>query len=72
MSRILIRPRIRAAASAAMDGGETRYTPTNGTTALRKAVQAKLARENQLQYALEQICIANGANRSSSTRLPRR
>ncbi|BAN96148.1 aminotransferase class I and II [Plautia stali symbiont] len=52
---------IRAAASAAMDGGETRYTPTNGTTALRKAVQAKLARENQLQYALGQICIANGA-----------
>lgn len=52
---------IRAAASAAMDGGETRYTPTHGTTALRKAVQAKLARENQLQYALEQICIANGA-----------
>lgn len=52
---------VRDAAAAAMHAGETRYTPTQGTTALRRAVQAKLARENQLDYALPQICIANGA-----------
>ena len=52
---------IRDAAVVAMNAGETRYTPTNGTLPLRKAVQAKLARENQLDYALGQICIANGA-----------
>ncbi|MBK0091203.1 aminotransferase class I/II-fold pyridoxal phosphate-dependent enzyme [Erwinia sp. S59] len=52
---------IRDAAVEAMNNGETRYTPTNGTTPLRKAVQVKLARENQLDYALGQICIANGA-----------
>ncbi|MGK3123841.1 aminotransferase class I/II-fold pyridoxal phosphate-dependent enzyme [Candidatus Pantoea formicae] len=52
---------IRDAAVVAMNAGETRYTPTNGTLPLRKAVQAKLARENKLDYALGQICIANGA-----------
>lgn len=52
---------VRDAAAAAMHAGETRYTPTQGTTALRRAVQAKLVRENQLDYALPQICIANGA-----------
>lgn len=52
---------IRDAAVEAMHAGETRYTPTNGTTPLRTAVQAKLARENQLDYAVNQICIANGA-----------
>ncbi|ORM71536.1 aminotransferase class I/II-fold pyridoxal phosphate-dependent enzyme [Pantoea rwandensis] len=52
---------IRDAAVIAMNAGETRYTPTNGTTPLRKAVQAKLAHENRLDYALGQICIANGA-----------
>jgi aspartate aminotransferase len=54
-------PHIRQAAVAAMEAGETRYTPTNGTTPLRKAVLAKLKSENQLEYQLEQICIANGA-----------
>ncbi|UVC31980.1 aminotransferase class I/II-fold pyridoxal phosphate-dependent enzyme [Pantoea sp. SOD02] len=52
---------IRQAAVAAMEAGETRYTPTNGTTPLRKAVIAKLKNENQLDYDLAQICIANGA-----------
>ena len=52
---------IRQAAVAAMEAGETRYTATNGTLALRKAVQAKLSRENRLQYELPQICVANGA-----------
>ncbi|MCQ8230120.1 aminotransferase class I/II-fold pyridoxal phosphate-dependent enzyme [Pantoea trifolii] len=52
---------IRQAAVAAMEAGETRYTPTNGTTPLRKAVIAKLKNENQLDYELGQICIANGA-----------
>lgn len=52
---------IRQAAVAAMEAGETRYTPTNGTTPLRKAVLAKLKNENQLDYVLAQICIANGA-----------
>ncbi|MBY4840025.1 aminotransferase class I/II-fold pyridoxal phosphate-dependent enzyme [Pantoea sp. DY-5] len=52
---------IRKAAVAAMEAGETRYTPTNGTTLLRKAVLAKLKNENQLDYELAQICIANGA-----------
>lgn len=52
---------IRQAAVAAMEAGETRYTPTNGTAPLRKAVQAKLHNENRLDYELGQICIANGA-----------
>ncbi|QKJ86849.1 Aminotransferase [Paramixta manurensis] len=52
---------IRHAAVVAMEAGETRYTPTNGTTPLRSAVKDKLARENNLTYELAQIAIANGA-----------
>ncbi len=52
---------IRAAAAAAMEAGETRYTPVNGTMALRKAIVAKLARENGVDYAPNQIAVGSGA-----------
>ena len=51
---------IRKAAVRAIEGGETRYTPVNGTPALRKAIQAKFKRENDLDYALDQIHVACG------------
>jgi aspartate aminotransferase len=52
---------IRAAAEAAMAAGETRYTPINGTLRLRKAIAAKLARENGVTYPLDQIAVGSGA-----------
>lgn len=52
---------IKQAAYAAIAGGATKYTPTPGVKALRVAVQQKLRTENQLDYPLASIVIANGA-----------
>ena len=52
---------IVAAAKEAMDRGETRYTPSSGTLALRKAVCEKLQRRNGLSYTPSQVVISNGA-----------
>lgn len=52
---------IKAAAWAAIQAGDTKYTATPGVKALRDAVVAKLARENQLSYSLAEVVIANGA-----------
>lgn len=52
---------IKQAACAAIAAGATKYNPTPGVKALRVAVQHKLRRENQLDYPLASIVIANGA-----------
>jgi len=51
---------IRAAHEAAL-AGQTRYTPTAGTTALRRAVVEKFRRENALDYGIDEVVISNGA-----------
>ncbi|TDY50131.1 aspartate aminotransferase [Alicyclobacillus sacchari] len=45
----------------AIVNGQTRYTEAAGTIALRKAIAQKLATENGLSYAPEQIIVSNGA-----------
>jgi len=52
---------IQQAATAAMAAGETRYAPINGTLRLRKAIAAKFARENGVEYALDEITVGSGA-----------
>lgn len=52
---------IRQAAARAMEEGATRYTALAGTLELRRAVAAKLARENGLTYEPDEIIAANGA-----------
>ncbi|HHG8771590.1 TPA: aminotransferase class I/II-fold pyridoxal phosphate-dependent enzyme [Raoultella planticola] len=52
---------IKRAAYEAIARGETKYTATQGTRALLEAVQKKLQQQNQLQFAVENIIIANGA-----------
>ena len=52
---------IQQATTAAMAAGETRYTPVNGTLRLRKAICAKLARENGVTYAPDEITVGSGA-----------
>lgn len=52
------------AAEKAMAAGKTRYTPGSGTLELKKAVVAKLARDNGLSYEPKQIIISNGAKHS--------
>jgi len=55
---------IRAAAVAAMENGETRYTVLEGTRALRLAIAGKLERENGLGFPPEQILVSSGAKQS--------
>ncbi len=52
---------IRAAATEAMNRGATRYTLMPGTVELRKAIAAKLERENGLHYSPAEIIATNGA-----------
>lgn len=52
---------IAAAVAAAIANGETRYTAVNGTPELRKAIIAKLQRENGVTYRLDQITVGGGA-----------
>lgn len=52
---------IRHAAASAMEKGATRYTLMAGTVDLRRAIAAKLERENGLTYALDEIIATNGA-----------
>lgn len=54
-------PHIRQAAAAAIEMGATRYTLMAGTVELREAIVAKLARENGLTYAMNEIIATNGA-----------
>lgn len=52
---------IKEAAREALARGETKYTPVQGTAALRNAIAAKLARENELEYSpADEICVACG------------
>ena len=53
-------PTSREAAKAAMDRGETRYTPVAGTPELREAISAKFKRNNGLDYAPDQITVGCG------------
>ncbi len=48
------------AARQAMESGDTHYTHTLGTPALRKAIVAKLARDNGLEYSIEEVVAASG------------
>ncbi|MCW5719704.1 MAG: pyridoxal phosphate-dependent aminotransferase [Devosia sp.] len=48
------------AAHAAALRGETRYPPQTGTAELKAAIQTKFRRENNLDYALDEIMVANG------------
>ncbi len=55
---------IRDAMKAAMDEGMTRYAPVAGTPELRKAIAAKLQKDNGLCYDASQIIVSNGAKHS--------
>ncbi|WP_146347191.1 pyridoxal phosphate-dependent aminotransferase [Phaeobacter marinintestinus] len=54
-------PHIVEAAHRAAQGGQTRYPPTSGTSALKQAIQAKFQHDNGLIFAADQIIVSNGA-----------
>jgi len=51
---------IKEAAIEAIRKGDTKYTAVDGTPALKKAIQAKFSRENDLSYDLDQISVGTG------------
>ncbi|NIF27617.1 pyridoxal phosphate-dependent aminotransferase [Pantoea sp. Tr-811] len=51
---------INQAAIAALQAGDTHYTGTSGTPALRQAIVDKLARDNGLQYGLDEVIAGSG------------
>ncbi len=52
-------PHIVDAAIAAMRAGKTKYPPTEGIPELREAICRKLKRDNNLDYAINQITVEN-------------
>ncbi|MEN0006162.1 MAG: pyridoxal phosphate-dependent aminotransferase [Bacteroidota bacterium] len=55
---------IKEAAKKALDAGYTKYTPVPGLVELRKAIQTKFKRDNDLDFDLDQIVVSNGAKQS--------
>lgn len=55
---------IAKAGVAAIEDGQTRYTPASGTERLRQAICQKLSGENELAYSPAQIVVSNGAKHS--------
>ena len=55
---------IKEACIKALRDGDTKYTAAPGTPALREAVVRKLARENRLQIAPEQVVVSCGGKHS--------
>jgi aspartate aminotransferase len=55
---------IRAAAVAAMNKGQTHYTPANGTPELRGAVARYYQKNHGIRYSPDQILVSNGAKHS--------
>lgn len=55
---------IKEAAKKAIDDNFSFYSPVPGYLSLRKAITEKLKKENNLEYAPEQIVCSNGAKQS--------
>lgn len=55
---------IKEAAKEAIDENYTYYTPVPGYPELRKAIAAKLKRENNLDYGFDQIVVGTGAKQA--------
>jgi len=51
---------IKAAAIAAIERGETKYTPVDGTMAFKKTICEKFFTENGLEYKPEEISVGTG------------
>jgi aspartate aminotransferase len=55
---------VKAAAVAALARNDTKYTPVDGSRALKDAIVTKLARDNGLTYTREQVLVSTGAKQS--------
>jgi len=55
---------IKAAAIRAIENGETKYTPVDGTPGLKLAIINKFAQQNGLKFELDQILVSCGGKQS--------
>jgi aspartate aminotransferase len=55
---------IKQAAINAIHAGDTKYTPVEGTVALRWAIIEKFHNDNDLDYSLEQVLVSCGGKQS--------
>ncbi|MDD4953295.1 MAG: pyridoxal phosphate-dependent aminotransferase [Candidatus Omnitrophica bacterium] len=55
---------IKDQAISAIKGGFTKYTPSTGIPELKKLICEKFKKENQIEYAPEQIAVSSGAKHS--------
>ncbi|MBL7884336.1 MAG: pyridoxal phosphate-dependent aminotransferase [Bacteroidia bacterium] len=55
---------IKDAAKKAIDNNITKYTPVPGILEVRKAISEKFKRDNNLNYAADQIVVSTGAKQS--------
>ena len=55
---------VKDAAVIALAKGDTKYTPSSGTVALKDAISAKLKRDNGLTYGRAEIIVSCGAKHS--------
>ncbi len=55
---------IKQAAIAAINAGETKYTPVGGTAILKQAVINKFLRDNQLSYTPAEVLVSTGGKQS--------
>lgn len=51
---------VKQAAVRAMEAGDTKYTPIDGTAALKEAVVAKFKRDSGIEYKAENISVGTG------------
>lgn len=52
---------VNGAAKRAMDAGATKYTALDGTSELKAAIRAKFKRDNDLNFAQDEITVSAGA-----------
>ena len=55
---------IKQAAIAAIQAGQTKYTPVGGTNSLKAAIIDKFKRDNQLTYNADEILVSSGGKQS--------
>lgn len=55
---------IKDAAIQAIADGQTKYTPIDGTAALKGAIQSKFVRDNGLHYEISQIIVTSGGKQA--------
>lgn len=51
---------VQQAAVQSMEQGMTKYTAVDGIPALKKAIQQKFMRDNNIEYDLDQLIVSNG------------